>query len=263
MSKPTLLELTQDILSSMDSDEVNSITDTTESQQVATIIKTVYRDIVNRGNMPDQFILFGLEPSGDSGKPTLMSLPSDIEEMLWLKYDRHITGDTTALRFEMVRPMSLEEFLNLTLGQNTSNTNIFTFTHTLSTSGINPHTMTFMGRNDKAPEWYTSFDDGTIVFDSYDSVLDVTLQKSKTMGYGQKAIPWANSDSFVPVLDEKQFSLLFNEAKALCFAELKQTSNMKAEQAAKRQWVNLQSSKTKVPLQTELDKLPNYGRNRR
>lgn len=263
MSKPTLLELTQDILSSMDSDEVNSITDTTESQQVATIIKTVYRDIVNRSNMPDQFILFGLEASTDASKPTLMTLPNDIEEMLWLKYDRHILGDTTALRFEMVRPMALDEFLNLTLGQSTANSNIFTFTHTLTTFGTNPHTMTFMGRKDKAPEWYTSFDDGTIIFDSYDIAVDATLQKSKTMGYGQKSIPWTNTDTFIPLLDEKQFSLLFNEAKALAFAELKQTSNMKAEQAAKRQWVNLQSSKTKIPLRTELDRLPNYGRNRR
>ena len=37
--KRTLLEMTQDILSAIDADEVNSIDDTVEATQVATIIK--------------------------------------------------------------------------------------------------------------------------------------------------------------------------------------------------------------------------------
>ncbi len=40
--KYTLLEIVQEILSDMDSDEVNSIDDTTESEQVATIVKSTY-----------------------------------------------------------------------------------------------------------------------------------------------------------------------------------------------------------------------------
>jgi hypothetical protein len=47
MAKMTLLEMTQDILSDMDSDEVNSINDSVESLQVAQIIKTTYFNIVN------------------------------------------------------------------------------------------------------------------------------------------------------------------------------------------------------------------------
>ena len=51
--KYTLLEMTQDILSNMSSDEVNSISDTPESLQVATIIKQKYYDIVSRGDLPE------------------------------------------------------------------------------------------------------------------------------------------------------------------------------------------------------------------
>jgi hypothetical protein len=40
MAKMTLLEIVQDILSDMDSDEVNSINDSVESLQLAQMIKS-------------------------------------------------------------------------------------------------------------------------------------------------------------------------------------------------------------------------------
>lgn len=45
--RKTLLEMVQDILSEMDSDEVNSINDTVEAEQVATIIKNCYLALCN------------------------------------------------------------------------------------------------------------------------------------------------------------------------------------------------------------------------
>ena len=42
MAKMTVLEMVQDILNDMDSDEVNSINDTIEAQQVANTVRTVY-----------------------------------------------------------------------------------------------------------------------------------------------------------------------------------------------------------------------------
>ena len=40
--KFTLLEMVQEILSDMDSDEVDSIEDTVEAEQVATIVRSTY-----------------------------------------------------------------------------------------------------------------------------------------------------------------------------------------------------------------------------
>jgi hypothetical protein len=50
--KKTLLEMTQDILNDMDSDEVNSISDTVEAQQVANIIKTCYNEMISNRDWP-------------------------------------------------------------------------------------------------------------------------------------------------------------------------------------------------------------------
>jgi len=50
--KLTLLEIVQDIMNDMDGDEVNAISDTIESQQVAQIVKTTYLEMMANRNWP-------------------------------------------------------------------------------------------------------------------------------------------------------------------------------------------------------------------
>lgn len=93
--KYTLLEMTQDILSRMSSDEVNSISDTTESLQVANIIKQKYFDIINRVPLPEHEQLIQLDPSLDATMPVLMYVPDGIADIKWLKYfDSNILDGT-------------------------------------------------------------------------------------------------------------------------------------------------------------------------
>lgn len=84
--KYTLLAMTQDILSNMSSDEINSISDTTESMQVATIIKQKYYDIVSRGDLPEHNQMFQLDPSLTATQPTMMFIPDGIGRVEWIKY---------------------------------------------------------------------------------------------------------------------------------------------------------------------------------
>lgn len=252
--KYTLLELVQEVLSSMDSDEVNSITDSTESLQVAKVIRSTYFSILERANLPEHYGLVNLTASGDSTKPVQMTLPSDVNELLWLKYNKETATDTD-LNMVPVDYMALPDFLSMTYMLSESDTNVDTMTHTAGA-----HSYTFMYRNDKAPDYYTAFDDGTLIFDSYDNTVDTTLQSSKTLGYARLVIPFTMSNTFTPDLDENQFNLLLNEAKALAWAELKQAQHAKAEQTARRGWVTLQKNKEAVDKRSFFDKLPNYGR---
>ncbi len=252
--KYTLLDLTQTILSSMDSDEVNSIDDTVESQQIAKIIKTVYFDIVNRANIPEQNTLFQLEASGDATKPVLMTIPDTMQSIKSIKYDISDIDDDHA-RVSEILPLPLEDFLNMMHSINSTEDIVDTFDHTIGTS-----TITFTYYTDRAPTYYTSFDDGTVIFDAYDSEVDTTLQSSKTVCFGKKNIPWSMEDTFTPDLDDKEFPLLLNEAKSLAFVEAKQTPHPLADRNARRSWVTVQKQKTKIPLSSDLEKLPNFGR---
>lgn len=258
--KSTLLELTQAILSAMDSDEVNSINDTTESLQVANVIKFVYNDIISRANLPEHFDMFELNASGDVTKPTLMYRPANLQNLLWIKYDKREVGDTES-NFQKVNYLEPKEFVDRILSYSQQDqTDVVTYT--ISTS--NSSSVEINGLNNKAPDYYTSWDDNLILFDSYDVSVDTTLMKNKTMVYGEYEPTFTMSDSFTPDLDSRQFSLLLNEAKAMAFAEVKQTEHARAERNAKRGWVTLQNQKQAIPAKyPNFNTLPNYGKKRR
>lgn len=259
----TLLELTQAVLSSMDSDEISSINDSVESQQVVEVIKSVYDDIISRSDLKSNKTLFNLLPSNDNTKPILMQKPPGIDKIEWLKYNCADLGDTTP-NWVYMRYSTPEEFLNMMHSQDISQTNMGTFTQTFDTYNIS-----FYYRNDIKPSWFTSFDDNYIFFDAYDSDVDTTLQSSKTVGYGSKISDFVKSDTYVPKLHPQQFALLLNEAKSLAWAELKQTVHAKAEAMARKNWVHLQKTRVQVPDANNFkggghnfDKLPNFARNR-
>jgi hypothetical protein len=82
----SLLELTQTILSSLNSDQVNSISDTPESVQVAECIKTTYMNMLGRYDMPEHNQLCQLTPSGSEAQPVLMTRPEGTSRIEWIKY---------------------------------------------------------------------------------------------------------------------------------------------------------------------------------
>lgn len=251
----TLLDYVQDILSSLGSDEINSISDSTESAQVAVIVKTSYNALISKLNLPDNYQLFELDPSLDNTKPTLMYRPSTAESIIWIKYN-NATLTEPDVAFKNVTFQPLDVFLDRMYLLTESETNVVAFNHTVSGS-----TLTFLYTNDAHPLWFTTPDDNTLIFDSYLASVDTTLQSTKSLAYGRVKQPFTLSDSFVPFPDTETSALLLNEAKALAFAELKQMPHAKAEQTARRLLVHGQKSKRAVNNdRSELDRLPNFGR---
>lgn len=252
--KYTLKEMVDLILSSMDSDQVNDITDTEEAQQVVKIIRFVYNNMVADLNLPEHFSLFELEASGDNTQPTIMTLPSNVIELRSIKYN-NIEGTETNPDFIKVHWMDWADFSNLMNSYNTDNTNMGSFTRT-----INGDSITFKYVNDKMPQWWSSFDDGTIVFDSYNADEDTTLQGEKTQCWGQLSTTFTESNTFTPDLDSKQFAFLINESKSLAFAEMKQTAHQKAEQMGRRNKISMQRSKQRLQGFDAYSRYPDYGR---
>lgn len=394
--KFTLLELTQLILASMDSDEINDISDTSEAQSVVGIIKTTYFDLASRANLPRHSNVFQLVGSADLTRPVTMTLPSNVASLEWIKYNSTATapltttlhnpgalttssaltaidetaiipnrttvtkigmyqtvaktvtlkiakknsagnydivvnksfahpgggwadcvlsspytipsigsyyigawssgisdevtspvpgayvlttdvtgisqaftedpaGGTWPLRYtsmatgtsalRTITPLTLPDFLDQVMSLNTTNSTTQAYVETLNGSQF-----TLLCQNNSTPHYYTTTNDGTVLFDRYDNTVDSTLQPSKTMCWGLLDFPWFNTNAFVPDLDDRQHQLLLNEAKSLAFAELKQTPHPKAEKNARRLWIDGQSDKTKIPLLTAHQRDPNYGR---
>ena len=248
MAKMTLLEMVQDILSDMDSDEVNSINDSTESLQVAQSIKSTYYNIVDGKDYPFFKELFQLDSNGTVARPTHMRLPETIIDLEWIKYDCIKDGETRN-RYTKIIYKTPEEFLEIVDKRVSTASNIQVVT---DSTGIKLNIY-----NDKAPTYFTSFDDDYLVFDAFDGDVDSTLQNSKTQCHGKRSVTFTLSDSFIPDIPVQMFSYLLNDAKSACFVTLKQMANPKVEQQAVSQKRRMSQEAWRI---SNGISYPNYGR---
>lgn len=257
MAKYTLLELTQTILSSMDSDEITSITDTVESQQVVKVIKTAYYGLINRGSLPENYSIVSLTET-DANSPTLMSVPTTVSEIKWIKYNNATTTNTD-VNMVLVDYLPLDQFLDRMDSLTESDSNIDSFTYTDADTN---QSFKILCWNDRFPQYYTSYNDNILIFDAYngDDTADTYLTSAKTRAYAKFIVVWSDSDVFSLTLDEPQYDLLLNEAKSLAWAELRQSPHPKAEQSARRGWTYTQKHKNKTETLSDFDKLPYFGR---
>ena len=109
MSRPTLLDLTQRILSAMDSDVVNHIGDTAEASQVADVIRETYLDIIDEYDLKAKHTVFQLNASGTTARPTHMSLPEGYHSIEWIKYDNRIDLATTTRNYVTLQRLEPDE----------------------------------------------------------------------------------------------------------------------------------------------------------
>lgn len=251
MAKMTLLEIVQNILTAMESDYANSIGDSTESAEVADVVKETFFDIVNNVlDLPEHKQLINLTGLGDTTHPNYLKLPDNVKSIEWFKYNKETTTDTD-LNYGDVRYLEPAEFLVRVNSRRESDTNIVPYTD----FGAG----TILVQNDKHPELWTSFDDLYIVCDSFDNTVDNTLQQSKSLCYGITEPTWTHEDTFVPDLDAAFFPLLLEEAKSACFINFKQVTNVKSEQRARRQITRIHNKKHRMD-QDRHARQPNYGR---
>lgn len=248
MASMTLLEIVQDILSDLDSDEVNSIADTVESLQIAQVVRSTYFNIIDGKDWPHLYRFFQIEASGTTARPTQMRLPDNVVDVDYIKYNTRRIGDTFD-RLTVIKYKTPVDFMKLVDGRHSDATNVLA---TTDPTGVKINVLT-----DTPPTYYTSFDNEHVIFDAYDSAVENTLQESKTQSYGKVYPTWTMSDTFTPDLPTSAFSYLLNEAKATAFITAKQSPNPKAEQHAVTQRRRMSQEAWRV---TNGVTLPNYGR---
>lgn len=229
MIRMTLIEMVKSILSAMVSDPVNSVTDVAETTEealvVADIIKDTYYEIL--GREPWDFLKQPgrLDAYGDTDFPNYLVSPVSVRQLVNVRYNVTKVTDTNIKLRDMVY-YTPEEFLDRIYNRNSSDSNV---QQVLDPSGI-----PLFIRTDKAPEYYTSFDDTNLVFDSYDSAVDSTLQSSKSVTLFIRSPEWVLADDFIPDLPIQMFPLLLAEAKQTAFNYLKQSDSPKDAKRAYR-----------------------------
>ena len=231
--KTTLLQIVQSILSDMDSEDVNSISDTVEAQQIGSVVEDTYYNIIADREIPEHNKLMTLTAMADSAKPTHFKYPTNTKHIDRVEYNVGTVAKKDFAEVAFVDPVYFLDNMDesgLLVETYDGNLDIFVGTTT-------------------APSYYTSFDDEYVIMNSYDSAVDTTLQSSKIRAFGSVYPTFSQTDSFAPDLDNTLMPLLLAEAKSTCFSLFKGGSDPKVEQAARRlkSYVMNDQYKTKRP----------------
>lgn len=242
--KMTVLQIVQKTLNDMDSEDVTSISDTLEAMQIASIVEDVYYSHIASQDFPVHKELVKLTALADSNYPTHFEYPTDVKGVEKVYYNVSTTSTPSYREIYFMEPL---EFLSFTDNQAEDYVEV---------ADKNGGTTLFIS-NDRMPTYYTSFDEKYIIFDSYLSTTESTLQQSKTRCYAQKLPTFSVTDSHIPDLEESHFPLLLAEVKSQAFSLFKSNVDPKIEQKARRLRAYLQNDKHKT---TRGNRLNDYGR---
>lgn len=222
--KQTLLTIVQDILLSLDADEVSSIDDTLEATQVANIVKNTYLNMASTRNWSGQKRLITFDHSGTPDRPTHLKSPENLKELHSFRYN---CSKDNKIEYREIAYREPDDFLRINSyrAQPDDNTRI------IEDFGGTPLVIL----TNRPPQYWTSFDDTYIVCDAYDRDVDDALKSSKTQLHVTQFPTFSLVDDFVPDIPIEAFQALYNEAKSIAFVEVKQVANQKAEQESRRQ----------------------------
>lgn len=186
MAKLTKLTIVQRVLSLIDSEVVDQIGDTVESEQVAMIVDSVYDELFRQYDWP--FLRRAVELES-TATLHIMRIPEDIYGLDWLRYrDR---------RLEFI---TLEEMFELLSRQSTQDNS--------DENGA---------LNDQDPVCYTLVDDEYIWFNAYDESLEPRLIRA----FGIVIPPRMDSDLDTPRIPTRFHTVLMNGVTSQALYTLK------------------------------------------
>lgn len=248
MSAYTLLEIVQDVHNDLNLDVCNTIGDTPDSLRVAQIAKTVFFEVIAQRDWPHLRMLRRLDSLADLTQKTGLAIPERVSRIDWIKYNCRKVGDTKD-NFLEIKYLYPDEFIARSNNLDSSNAAVEEVT--------TPDGAVFLVRNDKAPQYWTSFDDNIVYFDSLDSDIDDTIQGSKTQVYVVRTPSWSGTDEAVPDLPVEAFPGYIAEVKSTASLALNEIQSVKAEQQSMRQRRRLSNQSWRAHGGI---RRPNYGR---
>jgi hypothetical protein len=245
--KLTLLDIVQRVLSEMDGDNVNSIGDTIEATQVADLVRDVYMGMIADKDWPHLHRVMPVDGLADPNRPTYLQLPDNVDKITRVMYDTGAPDEDAT--YKELRYLTPGEFIIM---QNSRDENLAENQLVSDFTGVD-----FVVGLDKAPDFWTSFDDTYLILDSVDQSVEATVHQNKTLCEGYIIPSWTTSDSFIPDLPAKLFSLLLEEVKGRAFYSFKQMRNQYAEMNARKGRIRMRKEKFRTDGEYDY---PNYGR---
>ncbi len=151
-AKMSLLEIVQNILSAMDSDEINSVEDSVEALQVAEVVKETYFGLLLSESSPSQKQLLQLESLSDTDYPNYLKIPDNVKSIDELAYDYQTDDQTDYQDLCYLDPKSF-------LLKSRNRSGLEGTVEVTDSSGVR-----LWVSNNANPQYWTTFDNQYIIF---------------------------------------------------------------------------------------------------
>lgn len=253
MPKKTLLEMVSNVADAINSDEVTSLDlAPIETEDIVTIVLAVLEDIILRN---DWEFLKDKPMQMLAGTNVIeLTIPTTVSKVQTFRYRRLDGGVQTG--WSTLKYMYPDEFLKrLQQGDPT-----LTVHDTVTINSVELYP-----RNDIAPRFWTSFDEKTIVVDSYDKAQNasgIVLTDSAILATNYLDFTGSTGltrETWVAPIPESLFTYWEQEAVAEAFVTLRQAENGRAERRSRRSYIQ-QIKKEPVTNKDEGNQEVNYGR---
>lgn len=219
--KQTLLEIVQRIAEYIDGETISSISDTRESNQIATIVKETYEYLLQTRQINTRDSIIHFDNVDDLTKPNYLTYKDTVFEVFDLRYKDLETGKYTHIQY--VEP---EEFIRRALALDPRDENVM--------SVVDFTGFAYYVKKNKHPQYYTSFDDVHIAFDSFNYDEEHTIHDNNVIAQGRYMPEFTLEDQFIPNMAPQHFPLLLSKSKEVAGMELKEYSNaLESDRAAK------------------------------
>lgn len=254
MAKLTNLELVQNILSSMDSDNVNSISDTEEASQIQIVLKEVYNNIISRRRWEFLKKTRQLENVSDITRPNKMKIPDNVTRIECFNWQTIDAKDPERKPWKQLSYLPPCDFIKHVQSRDVEQLKIQGRVLEVVNDDLVPIPMI----TDKEPSYWTSFDDVHVYLDNFTDVgTNATATSPRTSVDVTQQQLWRDGDLEIQFLPPEMFPLLLAEAKSTCWLNFKGASNAKAEQVASRQYIKMREEEPTVQPQRQWY---NYGK---
>lgn len=241
----TPLYVVQKVLNDMNSFPVNSLSDTEEALQVASILEDKFYEIQEKLDWPVNSDYTQLDSSAIADGPTTLKIPDTVDSINNLRYNslplRHVTPE-----------VFLDTVLDPTMEDNENAEYV----------SMGPNVQGWV-LNNKNPEYFTTFDDDILVCDSYDLELESKLVTSKTLAQVSKHVRLILDDTTPIPITKKMEPYFLTEVKAACFKKIKQQVSDEDERERRIQKSRLNSDAKKQQDNDKRSQNQGFGRSSR
>ena len=252
MPKKTLLQIVQKVAQKINSDEVTSLTEgSVEILDIAEMCREVLEDLSIRNDW--EFLKDQLMPLEAGTNAIELTIPDNVKKVQTLRY-RYTEGGVQK-GFRTLTYLHPDDFLHRLQNNRPSEPN----TDTITINGIELYP-----RTNRQPRYWTSFNEQTVVVDSYDAAENPTgveATDSTILATINLDFTGSDVDGWIAPIPEQLFTLWEQECVAEGFVQFRQAENPRAERRSRRSYIQ-QIRKEPVTNKDEGTKEVNYGRKR-